>query len=43
LPGAAFHPGGGGRHTLRLNFISEPPDRIRRGLGILGELLRDAP
>lgn len=43
VPGAAFHAGGGGRHTLRLNFISEPPDRIRRGLGILKEVLSDTP
>lgn len=41
VPGAAFYPAGGGRHTLRLNFISEPPDRIRRGLRILKEVLSD--
>jgi 2-aminoadipate transaminase len=42
VPGTAFYPSGGGRHALRLNFVSEPPDRIRRGLGILGKLLREA-
>jgi 2-aminoadipate transaminase len=39
VPGAAFYPDGRGRHTLRLNFVSEPPDRICTGLRVLKEVL----
>jgi 2-aminoadipate transaminase len=40
VPGATFHPDGRGQHTLRLNFVSADEERIRRGIAILGELLR---
>lgn len=41
VPGASFHPDGGGRNTLRLNFVSATEERIREGIRILGEVLRE--
>jgi 2-aminoadipate transaminase len=40
VPGAPFHPGGGGHNTLRLNFSNSSPDTIRAGIARLGEALR---
>ncbi|MCC2669992.1 MAG: Aromatic-amino-acid aminotransferase [Armatimonadetes bacterium] len=40
-PGASFHPGGGGENTFRLNFVSATEARIREGIRILGEVLRE--
>jgi 2-aminoadipate transaminase len=40
VPGAPFHPGGGGRNTLRLNFSNSSPETIRVGIARLGEALR---
>ncbi len=41
VPGASFHPNGGGENTLRLNFSNASPDNIREGIRRLGEVLRD--
>lgn len=41
VPGAPFHPGGGGRNTMRLNFSNSSPDTIRTGIARLGSLLHD--
>jgi 2-aminoadipate transaminase len=38
--GSLFHVGGGGRNTLRLTFSSTSEDQIRKGISVLGELLR---
>jgi len=44
IPGASFYPNGGGENTLRINFVSEPPERIREGLELLfGRPLPPAP
>ncbi len=41
VPGAAFHPNGGGHNTMRLNFSYSPPETIREGMTRLGLLLKD--
>lgn len=41
VPGAAFHPNGGGKNTMRLNFSYSPPESIREGMTRLGLLLKD--
>jgi 2-aminoadipate transaminase len=43
VPGASFHPDGSGANTFRLNFVSATEERIRHGIAILGELLREGP
>jgi DNA-binding transcriptional MocR family regulator len=43
LSGASFHPDGRGRNTLRLNFVSETPERIREGIAILSAVIRETP
>jgi DNA-binding transcriptional MocR family regulator len=35
VPGDSFHPAGGGRNTLRLNFVSASEDEIREGIARL--------
>ena len=42
VPGAAFHPNGGGANTMRLNFSFSNPDNIREGITRLGVTLREA-
>lgn len=42
VPGGAFHPVGGGENTLRLNFVSAPPERIPEGVKRLAAVLRGA-
>ena len=42
VPGAPFHPNGGGANTLRLNFSNASPERIREGIARLGGVLRAA-
>jgi 2-aminoadipate transaminase len=42
VPGGTFFPGGGGDHTLRLNFVSAKPERIEAGVRILAEVIRVA-
>jgi 2-aminoadipate transaminase len=43
VPGGTFFPHGGGDHTLRLNFVSEPPERIREGIAVLSAVIRETP
>ena len=42
VPGAAFHPDGGGGNTLRLNFSFCNPERIAEGIRRLGEVFAQA-
>jgi 2-aminoadipate transaminase len=42
VPGAAFHPRGGGAHTMRLNFSYSPPDVIEEGVRRLGQVVSAA-
>ncbi len=39
VPGAAFHPSGGGNNTIRLSFSNATPERIEEGIRRLGKLL----
>jgi len=39
--GSLFHVAGAGKNTLRLTFSSATEDRIRAGIRVLGDLLRD--
>lgn len=41
VPGASFHPRGGGNNTLRLNFVSAAEPEIRRGIRLLAEAIRE--
>jgi 2-aminoadipate transaminase len=40
VPGAGFHPDGRGANTLRLNFVSAPPEKIVTGVKLLAEAIR---
>jgi 2-aminoadipate transaminase len=40
VPGAPFYCGAGKSNTLRLSFATVPEDKIRRGIAILGKLLK---
>jgi 2-aminoadipate transaminase len=40
VPGAAFHPTGGGKNTMRLNFSYSNPETIREGITRLGTTLK---
>lgn len=42
VPGASFHPNGGGANTMRLNFSFSNPDNIREGITRLGTTLKEA-
>jgi 2-aminoadipate transaminase len=39
VPGAPFHPCGGGHNTLRLNFSNATPENITTGIQRLGEVI----
>lgn len=41
VPGAAFHPNGGGENTMRLNFSFSSPEVIREGITRLGTTLKE--
>jgi 2-aminoadipate transaminase len=41
VPGASFHPTGGGENTFRLNFVSAKEEKIREGIRILAEVLAE--
>jgi len=41
VPGAGFHPTGAGTNTFRLNFVSVDEETIRRGVAILGDIVRE--
>jgi len=42
VPGAGFHPNGGGANTMRLNFSFSSPEIIREGISRLGVTLKEA-
>lgn len=42
VPGASFHPNGGGQNTMRLNFSFSKPEVIREGITRLGVTLKEA-
>ncbi|MFZ6030836.1 MAG: PLP-dependent aminotransferase family protein [Chloroflexota bacterium] len=39
VPGESFHPDGGGKNTMRLNFSNASPEDIRNGIMRLGKVL----
>jgi 2-aminoadipate transaminase len=39
VPGAPFFANEPQRNTLRLSFVTVPPERIRRGIAVLGSLI----
>ena len=41
VPGQAFHPNGGGKNTMRLNFSFSAPDMIREGITRMGTTLKE--
>ena len=41
VPGASFHPNGGGQNTMRINFSYSKPELIREGITRLGTLLKE--
>jgi len=41
VPGEAFHPNGGGKNTMRLNFSYSNPNTIREGITRLGTTLKE--
>jgi len=41
VPGEAFHPTGGGKNTMRLNFSYSAPETIRAGITRLGTALKE--
>jgi 2-aminoadipate transaminase len=41
VPGAPFHPCGGGHNTLRLNFSNATPENISVGIQRLGEVINE--
>jgi 2-aminoadipate transaminase len=41
VPGAPFYANDPQTNTLRLSFVTVPPERIREGVAILGKLIRD--
>ncbi len=42
VPGSTFFPQGGHENTLRLSFVTVPPERIAEGVAALGRVLRAA-
>jgi 2-aminoadipate transaminase len=41
VPGAPFHPNGGGENTMRINFSYSSPETIREGITRLAGVLRE--
>ena len=41
VPGVGFHANGGGVNTFRLNFVSADEERIRSGIAIPGDTIRE--
>ena len=41
VPGEAFHPNGGGKNTMRLNFSFSAPEMIREGITRMGTTLKE--
>ena len=42
VPGSTFYPHGGHAHTLRLSFVTVPPERIEQGVAALAKVLAAA-
>lgn len=42
VPGAPFHPNGGGENTMRINFSYSSPETIREGISRLAGVLEEA-
>jgi 2-aminoadipate transaminase len=42
VPGAAFFADGGHANTMRLSFVTVPPERITQGVAALGRVLQEA-
>jgi 2-aminoadipate transaminase len=42
VPGEAFHPRGGGKNTMRINFSYSSPDTIREGVRRLAATLKES-
>lgn len=42
VPGAPFYANDAASNTLRLSFVTVPPERIRAGIAILGRLIKEA-
>ncbi len=42
VPGEPFFAAGGHANTLRLSFVTEPPESIARGVALLGPVLQEA-
>ncbi|MEN4010901.1 MAG: PLP-dependent aminotransferase family protein [Chloroflexota bacterium] len=40
VPGESFHPNGGGKNTMRLNFSYSAPEKINEGIARLGSMLK---
>lgn len=40
VPGGSFHPCGGGKNTIRLNFSYSKPDLINEGIARLGKVIK---
>ncbi len=41
VPGESFHPNGGGKNTMRINFSYSNPEAIREGVTRLGTLFKE--
>jgi 2-aminoadipate transaminase len=41
VPGAPFHPNGGGHNTMRINFSNASPEKIQEGIARLGHVLSE--
>lgn len=41
VPGESFHPNGGGKNTMRINFSYSNPETIREGITRLGSLFKE--
>ena len=41
VPGAPFYANDAASNTLRLSFVTVPPERIREGIAVLGKLIKD--
>lgn len=41
VPGESFHPNGGGKNTMRLNFSYSNPEKINEGIARLGKMLKE--
>lgn len=41
VPGASFYPNGGVYNTCRLNYSNMPEDKIKEGIKIIGEVLKE--